>query len=219
MGKGLINVQWDNISSLKDEDISYYLYLEGKSPEAVAIIRNISTDTAKAHILNGKIKYGIIARCKDIPELFKTLMASSKEDKAGILNYLEDELKDELAGYIAENYADMLPKEKETAVWTLGELKRREGYRILARASVHKFINIRRMAVSAMGKINDAYFEEALMKALEDSNPQVVFYAVKALQKLDSIRAMERIKSLYKNSDKDYLRQAAEKWLESRQGA
>jgi HEAT repeat protein len=219
MNQGLIKVQWENLSSLKDEDISYYLFLEGKSPEAVSIIRNISLETAKAHILNGKIKYGIIARCRDLEELFHTLTISSKADKTGILSYLEQGLKVKLAAYISQNYADMLPKEKETAVWTLGELGYREGYRVLARASVHKFINIRRMAVSAMGKINDPYFEEALIKALEDSNPQVVFYAVKALQKMESDKAMEKIKNLYLNSDKDYLKQAAEKWLESRMGA
>lgn len=210
----LIKIKWDNIAELSSEEISYYLYLEGKSAEAVSVIRNITLETAKTHIINGKIKYGIIAKCKDISQLFNMFLTASKADKTGVVEYLDSNLKEELAKYIAVRYADMLPKEKETAVWCLGELKSKSGYNVLVRASVHKFINIRRLAVSAMGKINDMYFEDALINSLEDINPQVVLYSIKALSRLSSKKAYEKIINIHKNAEKEYLREAAEKWLE-----
>lgn len=215
MEESLIKVSWDSISTLSEEDISYYLYLEGKSPEAISIIRNISKDTIKGHILNGKIKYGIIAKCKDINELFSKLQSSPKADKTGVLASLDFTLKDELTKYIVKNYSDMIPKEKETAVWCLGELKGREGYNALVRASVHKFTNIRRLAVSAMGKIGDKYFEDALIKSLDDENPQVVLYGIKALSKIGSKKAYEKIKVISTAAEKEYLREAATLWLEA----
>ena len=210
----LIKIQWDNIGKLSNEEISYYLYLEGKSAEAISIIRNITIETAKSHIINGKIKYGLIAKCRDIPELFNILLTSSKVDKNGIVDYMDSNLKEQLSKYIAGRYADMPPKEKETAIWCLGELKAKSGYNILVRASVHKFINIRRLAVSAMGKICDIYFEDALIKSLEDPNPQVVLYSIKALGKLSSKKAFEKISIIHESADKEYLREAAGKWLE-----
>lgn len=210
----LIKIQWDNIAELSSEEVSYYLYLEGKSAEAISVIRNISLETAKTHIINGKIKYGIIAKCKDIPQLFNMFLTSSKADKTGIVEYLDSNLKEELAKYISGRYADMLPKEKETAVWCLGELKSKSGYNVLVRASVHKFINIRRLAMSAMGKIGDIYFEDALINSLEDINPQVVLYSIKALSRLSSKKAYVKISNIHKNGEKEYLREAAGKWLE-----
>jgi len=214
MVESLIHVEWDNAHEFSDEDISYYLYLEGKSADAVSKIRNVSKETVQSHIINGKIKYGIIARCKDITELFNTVLNSSKADKMGVLNYLGHDLQTELVKYIINSYADMLPREKETAVWILGELKHKESYHILIKASVHKHINIRRMAVSAMGKICDEYFETALIKALDDSNPQVILYSIKSLNKINSVKASFKIKNIYENSDKEYLKAAAGKWLE-----
>jgi len=214
MVESLIHVDWSRVAEYSEEDISYYLYLEGKSAEAISKIRNINKEAVQSHILNGKIKYGIIARCKNIPELFNTILNSSKADKLGVLNYLEPEVKTDLVRYIIQGYADMLPKEKETAIWLLGELKHKESYHILIKASVHKFINIRRMAISAMGKICDEYFETALIKALDDPNPQVILYSIKSLNKIDSTKASYKIKNIYESTNKDYLKAAAENWLE-----
>jgi HEAT repeat protein len=215
MVDSLIHVDWSRTAEFTDEGISYYLYLEGKSADAVSKIRNINKETVQSHILNGKIKYGIIAKCRSIDELFTTILNSSKSDKMGVLNYLENYLENELVKYIVDGYADMLPKEKKTAVWILGELKHKEGYHILIKASVHKHVNIRRMSVSAMGKISDKFFETALMKALDDINPQVILYSIKSLSKMESTRASGKIKNIHENTDKEYLKAAAEKWLES----
>ncbi|MCS4464274.1 HEAT repeat domain-containing protein [Clostridium botulinum] len=71
--------------------------------------------------------------------------------------------------------------------------KDEEGIDILLKASVHKFINIRRMAVSALGKIGSIKGETVLIRALEDENSQVVTYAIKALNKIKSTKAKEKL--------------------------
>lgn len=212
----LLNVDWSRCETFSDEDISYYLYLEGKSAEAVCRIRGKDRETVRSHILTGKIKYGMIANCSSMDELFQKLANSPKADKTGTLGCLDEELRAGLVDYIIRNYSNMRSREKETAVWILGETKLREGYGTLRKALVHNHINIRRMAVSAMGKTGDMFFETALIKALEDENPQVVCYAVKALDKLDSTAALGRIKEIYEKADKEYLKFAAENYLQGR---
>jgi len=216
MKNGLIDIDWSKADTFDQDDVSYYLYLEGKSADAIRIIRNLDKETVQSHIINGKIKYGILAKCEDVDGLFRTVSESPKADKIGVIGSLDSKLRDELMEYICKNYSDMRSRDKETAVWLLGELKLRAGYGILKKASVHNHVNIRRMAVSAMGKICDGYFETALIKALDDENPQVVSYAIKALDKLDSKLAYDRIKRIYENPEKDYLKGAAEKWLLAR---
>lgn len=216
MKDSLLKVDWGKSDTFSDEDISYYLYLEGKSAEAISRIRGTNRETVRSHIINGKIKYGMIAGCSGLDELFRKIANSPKADKVGALECLDSELKSALVEYIARNYSLMRSLEKETAVWILGETKLREGYGTLRKALVHNHINIRRMAVSAMGKICDMYFEAALIKALEDENPQVVSYAIKALDKLGSKAAFGRIKEIYENADKDYVKYAAENYFEGR---
>jgi hypothetical protein len=212
----LLNVDWSRVDTFSDEDISYYLSLEGKSAEAISRIRGTDRETVRSHIINGKIKYGMLANCSGLDELFRKLADTPKADKIAALGSLDDDLKEGLVDFIVRNYGKMRSKEKETAVWILGETRLRGGYATLRKALVHNHINIRRMAVSAMGKTGDMYFETALVKALEDENPQVVSYAIKALDKLGSMSALDRIKEIYENADKDYLRYAAENYLQGK---
>lgn len=107
----------------------------------------------------------------------------------------------------------MHPKDKEAAVWIIGELKEKSCLDILIKASVHKYINIRRMAVSAMGKMEDVRAEGALLRALGDENPQVISYAIKSLGIIKSEKAITKIKYLYQITDKKYIINAAQKFL------
>ena len=68
----------------------------------------------------------------------------------------------------------MKTKDKENAVWILGELEIKAVLDILIKASVHNHVNVRRMAVSAMGKIGDRSMEIVAIRALDDENPQVL---------------------------------------------
>ncbi len=211
--KGLVDIDWHCINKYSEEEITYFLFLEGKTMEAICKIRNLDNAIVQKHIIDGKIKYRFLVQSNDTDELFKSIAKAGKEDKISFLNSLEENNKNKLTQLIKTNYAEMLPKDKEAAVWILGELKEVSCLDILIKASVHKYINVRRMAVSAMGKMGDNRAEGALIRALGDENPQVVTYAIKSLGNIKSEKAMEKIKYLCHNTDKKYINDAAQKFL------
>ncbi|RXM72157.1 HEAT repeat domain-containing protein [Clostridium tetani] len=215
MRKGLLKVDWNNIEKYSDEEITYFLFLEGKNIDTLCKIRNISKEEVQNHIIHGKIKYSFFVKSQDEKELLKNIGKAGKLDKLSLLQSLGEDIKKNLLNYVKNNYADMAPKDKETAVWIVGELKAINCKDILLKGSVHKFINIRRMAISAMGKIANKDFEVPLMRALDDNNPQVVLYAIKALEKIDSKKAINKIKILEEKWDKSYIKNACENYIES----
>ncbi len=213
MKKGLVDVDWLCISKYSNEEISYFLFLEGKTMEAICKIRNLDNAIVQKHIIDGKIKYRFLVHSNDTDELFKSIAKAGKEDKIYFLNSLEEDNKNKLTQLIKTSYVEMHPKDKEVAVWILGELKEKSCLNILIKASVHKFLNVRRMAVSAMGKMGDSRAEGALLRALEDENPQVISYAIKSLGKIKSEKAITKIKYIYDNTEKKYIIDAAERFL------
>jgi len=213
MKKGLIKVEWDTVEQYSEEEITYFLYLEGKTAEAICRIRNIDRLTFQKHIIEGKIKYRFLAKANNTEEFFRNISAAGKQDKLLVLNSLSKEHKTNLAVYIKENYIEMSPKDKEAAVWVLGELKEGIAVDILIKASIHKNVSIRRMAVSAIGKLGDTKCETALLRALDDENSQVVLYAIKALCKLNSIKAKDKIELILQRTEKEYLKNAAKEYL------
>ena len=213
MKKGLLNIDWNNIASLSSDDISYFLFLENKSIETISLIRNMDKGMVQNGIINGKIKYRLLAKANNSLELFVAISLAGKDDKLSILKDLDEENKNGLINFIKEGYQTFAIKEKEVAVWMLGELKKQDCYDILAKASVNKSVNLRRMAVSALGKMEDIRVESILLRALEDDNPQVIQYAIRALQKVKSIRGKEKIGEIIKTTDKDYLKRAAEEYI------
>ena len=215
MDNGLINFKWDYIDSYTDEQISYFLFLEGKSIEAISKIRNIDRVTVQKHIIEGKIKYRFLAKSKNPKELLDSISRAGKYDKTYLISNMDEKNKQALLNYIREKYVELYGKDKETAIWILGELKDRKSKDILIKASVHKHVNVRRMAVSAMGKIKDSSFESALLRALEDMNPQVVSYAIKAFIKINSKIALNRIQEIEKSTDKDYLKRLCDEYINS----
>jgi hypothetical protein len=211
--KGLVNVDWNCISKYSEEEISYFLFLEGKTMEAICKIRGLDNSIVQKHIIDGKIKYRFLVQSNDTSELFKSISKAGKEDKICFLNSLEEHNKNKLTQLIKTSYAEMLPKDKEAAVWIIGEIKDVSCIDILIKASVYKHVNVRRMAISAMGKIGDHRAEGALLRALSDENPQVVSYAVKSLGKIKSEKAIEKIKYIHDNTDKKYIIDAAQQFL------
>jgi len=211
--KGLVEIDWKCISTYSEEEISYFLFLEGKTMEAICKIRNLDNAIVQKHIIDGKIKYGFLVKSNDPSELFNSIAKAGKEDKINFLNSLGEDNKNKLTTLIKTSYGEMYPKDKEAAVWILGELKEVSCLDILIKASVNKFINIRRMAVSAMGKMGDNRAEGALLRALGDENPQVISYAIKSLGKIKSEKAITKIKYINDNTDKKYIIDAAQKFL------
>ena len=213
MKKGLVDVDWLCINKYSHEEISYFLFLEGKTIEAICKIRNLDNAIVQKHIIDGKIKYRFLVQSNDTDELFKSISKAGKEDKRYFLNSINDDNKNKLSELIKTSYVEMHPKEKEAAVWIIGELKEKSCLNILIKASVHKYINVRRLAVSAMGKMEDIRAEGALLRALDDENPQVISYAIKSLGKIKSENAVVKIKYIYENTDKKYISDAAQSFL------
>jgi len=211
--KGLVDVDWLCINKYSHEEISYFLFLEGKTIEAICKIRNLDNAIVQKHIIDGKIKYRFLVQSNDTDELFKSISKAGKEDKRYFLNSINDDNKNKLSELIKTSYVEMHPKEKEAAVWIIGELKEKSCLNILIKASVHKYINVRRLAVSAMGKMEDIRAEGALLRALDDENPQVISYAIKSLGKIKSENAVVKIKYIYENTDKKYISDAAQSFL------
>ncbi|MBW9157816.1 HEAT repeat domain-containing protein [Clostridium tagluense] len=213
MKKGLVDIDWQCISTYSEEEISYFLFLEGKTMEAICKIRNLDNAIVQKHIIDGKIKYRFLVKSNDPSELFKSIAVAGKEDKIHFLNSMGEDNKNKLTQLIKITYGEMYPKDKEAAVWILGELKEVSCLDILVKASVNKSINIRRMAVSAMGKLGDERAEVALLRSLTDENPQVISYAIKSLGKIKSEKAIAKIKYLQDNTDKKYIVDAAQSFL------
>lgn len=213
MSLGFVKVNWDDIDSYSNEEITYFLFLEGKSINAICKIRNLDKSIVQKHIVEGKIKYRLLARSSNEKELIHNISKAGKMDKLDIINSLDEDTKNRLIQYIKNNYVDMYSRDKETAIWIIGELKETGCNEILTKASVHKFVNVRRMAISAMRKINDKGFERALIRALEDENPQVLLYAIKGLAEIKSDFAKGKILDILQKTDKEYLKRACEVFL------
>jgi HEAT repeat protein len=203
--KGLLDFDWEYINGYSEEEITYFLFLEGKNIEAISKIRNIDKALVQTHIINGKIKYRYFTKNESIAEFLQALSLTDKHDRNSIIHNLNIVIEKKLLKYINDNYASLSPLEKERAVWIIGELKDISSLNVLIKASVHKNTNIRRMAVSAMNKISDIKCEGHLIRILYDENPQVVLYALKALENLKSKKAMPHIEKLEKQWKKEYL--------------
>lgn len=74
------------------------------------------------------------------------------------------------------------------------------------------------MAVSALGKLQDPNGEPALLRALDDENSQVVSYAIKALSKLNSVKAKEKVYQLIERTNNNAVLKAAEEYLKETKG-
>lgn len=215
MSTGLVNFNWDFISKYSNEEISYFLYLEGKSIETISIIRNLPKQEIQKHLISCKIKYRHLVKSDNIYELFKKLQNTPKNERIYVLNELDVVNKTKLIDYIINNHLDITLKEKEFGIWVLGELKAEKAVDFLIKCTVHKFVNIRRMSVSALGKIGNGSCERALLRALKDENHQVVSYAIKSLEKIKSENCKETIKEIYNSTDKDYLKKSCEDFFKN----
>ncbi len=213
MNTGLIKYDWNFIENYTNEEISYFLTLEGKSVDAVAKIRNLDRATVQKHIINCKIKYRYLVKSKSPMELFMSLKDVPKAERLLVLNGLDTVNRERLIHYICTSYMDMDLKDKEAAIWVMGEMRSSTFLDLLIKATVNNHVSIRRMAVSALGKLGDIKALRALMRALDDKNPQVVSYAVKSLQKLNCREADEKVKLLYIRTDKAYIKKACEDYF------
>ncbi|SHK04531.1 HEAT repeat-containing protein [Hathewaya proteolytica DSM 3090] len=209
------NKNWNNIDDVSEEDITYFLFLEDKPIDSIAKIRHLTREQVQQHIIKGKLKYGVISKCKNSEELFQYLCKVSKESRLKSFETLNEALKSQLCAYIVDSFGDMNWFEKEKAIWIIGELNYKDGTGILIKCTVHDNVTLRRLSVSALGKLKSEQGEMALIRALEDQNNQVVSYAISSLMKINSVKCKEKIEFIMNNTDKDYIREKCKAYLHS----
>jgi HEAT repeat protein len=213
LSSGLVKYNWDFIENYSEEEITYFLHLEGKSIETISKIRNLDKATVQKQLINAKIKYRYLVKSESIDDLFQSLAKADKSERIYVLNSLDKVNKERLKDFIKRNYMELTLKDKESAIWIIGELRIEECIDILIKGTVNNHVNIRRLSVSALGKIAHEKGEIALIRALNDSNTQVVSYAIKSLQKLNSKKALDKIRQIHISSDKPYIKKACEDFL------
>ncbi len=213
MNTGLVKYNWDFVENYSDEEITYFLNLEGKSIDTISRIRNLDKVIVQKHIINCKIKYRYLVKSSNVEELFKSLAKAGKSERIYVLNSLDKVNRAKLIEFIKRNYMEFGLKDKESSIWIIGELRIDECVDIVIKATVNNHVNIRRLAVSALGKIANEKGEMALIRALNDDNAQVISYAIKSLQKLKSLKALDKIKELLAKNDKPYIQKACEEFI------
>ena len=176
-------------------------------------IRRLPKEEIQSHIIEGKMKYKVIEKASNPKELLDKLCKTPKNDKIYALNMLDEDIKNKLIEFVRKNYVNLYSKEKETALWIIGELKAEEAMDVLIKGAVHKFVNVKRMALSAMSKIGSKKGEAAVLRALSDENPQVVAYAIKALTSISPDEHSDKIEDIRMNSNNKGICAACDGYL------
>ncbi|MDV3429376.1 MAG: HEAT repeat domain-containing protein [Bacillota bacterium] len=215
MKQGLVNIKYDKADK---NDISYFLFLEGKTINEISAIRGIDKSLIENQIINGKIKYRYLIKSKNIYELLGLLINAGKEDKKETIKNFDSSIKLEFLTYVKSHIDDLNYKYKQLIFWMAGELGLKELYGLMIKYSKCQDVGVRRMIVSAVGKIGDTAGEDILIGSLKDENPQVRLYAVKGLLKLKSIKAAPYINNLKDAEEKEYVIRATEEYLNNIKG-
>ena len=207
-----MEISWGNMDSLEDRHISYLLYLENKNVEQISLIRNINQEVVKLHLLQTKKEIAKLSQKMNSENIINDYLSLSKGERELFLNNLNEDSKDIFLKEIhcsldkIKNIEDLM-----VLIWTFGEMRTQEFNNQLKYLSKHPHGNIRRMAFSAMGKINNEEFLPYIIQGMKDLKPQVKQYAIIAFGKIADISLLEKLKEISDSKDeKDYIKRAAE---------
>lgn len=199
----LKDLNWSNIENLKDYHITYLLYKEGKSINAISSIRALSKTDVEKHIIKGKIEFN-----KSNDDLLLKIISMNKLDR---LDYIKSLTEDEKAILSSETYKRYItfknPDDRMIIIWIIGELKDKRLLPFLRMELRSKNVNFRRLAASALGKIKDIETKPWLEHIVNDSNPQVRQYAIKSLGFMGDENTIKILRDiLKKDSEKEYVK-------------
>lgn len=203
-------LSWENIDQLSDSEISYLLYSEGKSINAICKIRNMQKTDIEKQIIECKIKYRVFEGSSSTDDIVKKLVRCGRDERKSIIAAMPEDEKIRLESHAIKKLFSSNRDECSFYIWLLGEFKS-----ICAIPSIITFLkcsdgNIKRMCCSALGKIGDIRAEDALISCLKDSKPQVKEYAVKSLGKIKSKKALPYLYDIInKGSEKEYIIRAS----------
>lgn len=212
MKYGLINIEYDKT---ENQDKSYLLFLEGKTINEISLIRGLDKNIIENQIINGKIKYRYLIKSKNIYELLVLLSNAGKEDKKETIKHFDSIIKNDFITYVNKYIDDLNNKYKQLIFWITGELRLIQLYGLMIKYSKYPDVGVRRMVVSAAGKMGDIQGESILIASLSDENPQVRLYAVKGLEKIKSKKAAACLINMKLNEEKEYIIRAINDYFNS----
>ncbi len=205
-------VSWDDIEKLDDMYITYFLYKEGKSMEAIERIRNYSREKIEKDIIEAKIQIHSLNSNKQNKDksTLNRLLELSKDERLEYIHDLNSLGKTKLVDEIKNTYKSVNnPEDKMLLIWIIGELRERELINTISKDILNRNGNVRRMVCSALGKMEDSSTKNILHRALKDEKPQVKQYAVKALKNIGDESTIDILKKLIENNnEKKYVKRA-----------
>lgn len=175
---------------------------------AIAERMNLPVEQVRETVLRHKTH-----RLKQVtkpPTFWERYLSQTREERMRMLQQLQDvprflqELEEQFG--LVTNVEDL-----QCLTWTVGELRAERLLPRLFRLSLHPHGNVRRMAYSAMGKLQSALCIPYLVRGMYDEKPQVRQYAVLAMGKVAGINELLLLQSVkWNRSEKDYIRRAAQ---------
>lgn len=209
-----MRISWENIDVIEDFFITYLLYKESKTVPQISKIRNISQEEVKEQIIEAKLM--IRASHKESDKVKEDILDEFlKLDKSSRLDFM-DSLDDEKMLYFKRKLFKRITEEKNaedliSLIWATGELKDSKFLNLLHHFTDHRHSDVRRITYSALRKIGSKESKEFLEKGLYDSNAQTRQYSAKALSEIGdelSLKMLKRLRSLNRNSEKNYVLRA-----------
>lgn len=211
-------LSWDNIEELCEYEITYLLYLEKKSLETIAKIRNISKSEVEKQVIKGKLEYKIKSDKNKKQEVdpAKYIISLDKLNRTKAIKKLNLEQREKLVNAICKRYITFKNiEDRMILLWVMGELKDERFLPFLRMELSSKLVNFRRLSCSALGKIAALESREWLQGVLKDENSQVIQYAIKSLSKIGNKETIELLKNIIKDSSqKEYVVRAAIETIE-----
>ncbi|MCX7695138.1 MAG: HEAT repeat domain-containing protein [Caloramator sp.] len=214
------NLSWENIDLLSDADISYLLYKEGKGINTISKIRGIEKNTVERQIIECRIKYRTHELGDNPEKIINSLFKCNRKERVILLEELDDKKKKALENYAIDNLFSVNRDECLFLIWLLGELKSKRAIQPIMAFLKCTDGNIKRICCSSLAKIEAQEAEDALIFVLNDKRPQVKQYAIKALGRIKSKKAIKYLQGILKDkNEKEYIIRAAEIALKEIEGS
>jgi len=195
---------WDNVCNMEDHFITYLLYREGKSIEAISIIRRKTKAEVEKEIIKSKLAFKNNIESKD---KLVEIISLPKNQRLSYINDLTEAEKTNLEEDIYKRYIKFKnPEDRMILIWMIGELKSKKLLPFLKMELNSNNVNYRRLSCSALGKIKDVETKEWLEDMISDKNSQVRQYAIKALSHIGDDKTIEKLKYIATKDQKAYLR-------------
>ncbi|MFQ6041620.1 MAG: RecQ family ATP-dependent DNA helicase [Candidatus Poribacteria bacterium] len=129
-------------------------------------------------------------------------------------------LKDRISKRIDKLYQELSSQNRAQFVCLMGDLQAEPAVGILTKALQDEDGNVRRLAASALAKIGDGAAVPNLIACLDDAQPQVRQYVIKALGTFADARAIEPLRRIANDkTEKEYNRKSAQIVLQKLDGA